>query len=165
MGQHKYMKAGLGKKQLQADRSARNFALLLHKHIPSFVSVRLSPIKEKLRNSMQGYSETERVSLREEISIVAAPLNDEIWKDWTNKFQSVFAKKGETNFTDSLSQIPDPPVEPVGLWSRLAMQAEKLGNEGIAACLGLYTLACARALREFRVIGGYVGNDNKPNLA
>lgn len=144
------MKAGLGKKQLRPDTSDQNFALLLHKHIPSFVNVRLRPIKEKLRNSMQGYSEIERVSLREKISSVVAPLNNESWQDWNNKFLSVLAEKDKTDFTEFLSRVPEPPIEPLGLWSRLAMQAKNMGDDGIAACLGLYTLACARALREFR---------------
>lgn len=125
--------------------------LLLRKHIPPFVIAQLRPIKEKLRNNAQGFTETERVALHAEISS-AAVSNDTEWKDWSNKYlTAAFAKMGDSGFTDSFKQVPDPPPEPPELWLRLATQAKEAGNKGIAACLLLYTLACARALREFRV--------------
>jgi hypothetical protein len=110
---------------------------------------------------MQGFTEAERAALREEISS-ATPSNAKDWEDWSNKFLAVFAKKDEPGFVDSLRQVPDPPPESPGLWSRLATQAEKAGDEGIAACLVLYTLGCARALREFRVGGHAVGGEHYP---
>ncbi|SDW01780.1 hypothetical protein, partial [Nitrosomonas communis] len=75
---------------------------------------------------------------------------------------TAFAKMDDSGFTDSFKQIPDPPPEPPELWLRLATQAKEAGNKGIAACLLLYTLACARALREFRV--GKHTNGDEPNF-
>ncbi len=161
MGQKRYRKTESGGKQIHPDASAQSFVLLLHKHIPPFVIARLRPIKEKLRNSMQGFTETERAALQEEISS-AAPSNAKDWEDWNNKFLAVFAKKDEPGFVDSIRQVPDPPTESPELWLRLATQAEKAGNEGTAACLVLYTLGCARALREFRVSEHAIGDEPNP---
>jgi hypothetical protein len=162
MSRKKYRKTESGAKQIRRDASAQSFALLLHRHIPPFVIERLRPMKEKLRNRMQGLTEAERAALREEISS-ATPSNAEDWEDWSNQFLAVFAQKDEPGFVDSLKQVPDPPPESSGLWSRLIMQAEKAGDEGIAACLVLYTLGCARAVRELRA--GRHASDDEPHPA
>ena len=84
----------------------------------------LSPIKEKLRNNAQGFTETERAALHAEISS-AAVSNDTEWKDWSNKYLTAFAKMDDSGFTDSFKQVHDPPPEPPELWLRLATQAKK----------------------------------------
>ncbi|AKH38833.1 MULTISPECIES: hypothetical protein [Nitrosomonas] len=162
MNRKKYRNIKPGGKQIHNDASAQNFAMLLRNHIPPFVIAQLRPIKEKLRNNAQGFAETEwTAALHAEISS-AAVSNDTEWKDWSNKYLTAFAKMDDSGFTDSFKQIPDPPPEPPELWLRLATQAKEAGNKGIAACLLLYTLACARALREFRV--GKHTNGDEPNF-
>jgi len=161
MSQKRYRKTESGGKQIHPDVSAQDFVLLLDKHIPPFVIARLKPIKKKLRNSMQGFTETEQAALHEEISS-AAPSNAKDWEDWNNKFLAAFAKKNEPSFVDVIRQVPDPPSESPELWLRLATQAEKMGNKGIAACLVLYMLGCARALREFQVSEHTIGDEPNP---
>src|SRR5512143_1332051 len=123
MGRKKHRKTESGGRPTHRDASAQSFALLLHQHIPPFVIARLRPMKEKLRNRMQGLTEAERAALREKISS-ATPSNAEDWEDWSNQFLAVFAQKDEPGFADALRQVPDPPPESPGLWSRLATQAQ-----------------------------------------
>lgn len=85
----------------------------------------LRPIKEKLRNNAQGFTETERAALHAEISS-AAVSNDTEWKDWSNKYlTAAFAKMDDSGFTDSFKQVPDPPPEPPELWLRLARRRKR----------------------------------------
>ena len=142
---HKRNKSQLKNSSLSSE--AHELAALLHKHIPPFVVQQLRPMKEKLRNQMQGLSEQERESLHAEMKALSI-FNKEEFEVWGIAFRQIF-EAGGLQAPMSLAGFPRPPKEPGGAWEELSQRGKLDGMEGVAASLMLHTLACARACREY----------------
>jgi len=56
----------------------------------------------------------------------------------------------QEDMAEPVHRLPAPSPEPPDLWQRLLEQAHHAGIEGTAACLTLYYLGCARAVRHFQ---------------
>lgn len=127
--------------------STQHFLVLLRQHIPPFVAQRLSPMKEALRNDMQGLNADERQLLREALFRLGA--GESSFRQWGDRFNAMLSSNPD-NLDARVKELPDPPEEPPGMWERLLVKEQELNMTGVAACLTLYFLACARAVRAFK---------------
>ena len=127
----------------------RLFAALLEQHIPAFVLARLRPSKEDLREGMKGLNPEQREALQAALRKITVDFAPE-FTPWNEQFMACFHAPHQENMAEQVHRLPAPPPEPPDLWQRLLEQAHHAGIEGMAACLTLYYLGCARAVRHFQ---------------
>lgn len=128
---------------------ARLFTALLEQYVPTFVLARLRPLKENLREGMQGLDSEPREALRAALRKITTTFVPEL-EQWGQQFLACFQAPHQEHLVERLHRLPAPPPEPPDLWQRLLEQAHQEGTEGVAACLTLYYLGCARAVRHFQ---------------
>ena len=130
-------------------KQAQLFAVMIEKNIPDFVIERLRPMKEKLRDDMKDLSSEQREEMRAALKKVTAEF-DSHFNQWNEIFMACFQSTNRKNLAEQILALPEPPPEPSGMWQRLLNQAKQEGSEGVAACLTLYDIGCARAVRQFQ---------------
>jgi len=121
----------------------------VHIEPPDFVIERLRPMKERLRDGMKELSSEQRDELRAALKKVTADFDSE-FNQWNEIFMACFQSTNRKNLAEQILALPEPPPEPPGMWQRLLNQAKQEGSEGVAACLTLYDIGCARAVRQFQ---------------
>ena len=129
--------------------SPESFAMLIRQNIPSFVIERLRPMKEDLRNGMKGLSENKRKELREALRMLGKDLYEEL-NTWADQFLTCLESSNALDISDKIKQLSKPPKEPLGIWEELSDKTKDKGTIGVAACLMLYNLGCARAVKQFK---------------
>lgn len=129
--------------------AAERFARLLFAQVPPRIMERLQPLHALLADDLRGLDDFSRHNLREALARAAARLSTELAL-WNQSFAATMAYAHLPSFGERLRRLPDPPPEPEGLWDELLAQSEQSDETGIAACLVLYDLGCARAFRAFK---------------
>lgn len=129
--------------------AAERFAQRLFAEVPAPVMARLQPLHALLADNLQGLDDVSRHNLREALAQASARLTTELAL-WNQSFVLAMAHAGEPGFGERLKRLPAPPPEPEGLWDELIAQAAQPDETGVAACLVLYDLGCARAFRAFK---------------
>lgn len=123
-------------------------ALLAH-HIPAFVVQRLRPMKDALRNNMQGLDAEQQQTLR--LALQKLRLEHQAaFQEWGEQFIMLLSQSPPDLIPQRLNTLPDPPEEPRGVWEHLFKQAQQPDMLGVAASLLLYDLGCARAVRQWK---------------
>jgi len=106
-------------------------------------------MNEALSDNMRGLDDVGRNNLREALSRLSSDLPEAL-EGWNQAFVAVMAHAQEARFPKLLSQLPDPPQEAPGLWERLIQKSGEPDEAGLAACLILYDLGCARAYLAYK---------------
>lgn len=122
---------------------------MIEQNIPIFVIERLQPMKEKLRDGMKGLSPEQRDELQAALKKLTVEFDSE-FNQWNEMFMACFQSPDRKNLAEQILALPEPPPEPLGMWQRLLNQTKQEGNEGVAACLALYDMGCARAVSQFQ---------------
>ncbi|SMF93662.1 hypothetical protein SAMN02949497_0949 [Methylomagnum ishizawai] len=128
---------------------AEIFAGLLFAEVPPPVVQRLQTMNAVLADNMRGLDDVGRNNMREALARWSCRLPEGL-ESWNHAFVAAMAHVHEAKFAKLLRQLPDPPPEPPGLWETLATQATVPDETGLAACLILYDLGCARAFLAFK---------------
>jgi hypothetical protein len=137
---------------------AQVFAGLLFEQVPATVFQRLQPLQPALADNMRGLDDVSRNNLREALAQLSAALPDSL-EAWNHAFVAAMEHIHQASFPRLLKQLPDPPGELPGIWDELVEKAGRADETGVAACLILYDLGCARAFVKFK------GANRPPGLA
>ncbi len=129
--------------------AAEIFAGLLFEQVPGRVFQRLQPLSEALADNMRGLDDVRRNNLREALAQLTAILPGSL-EIWNHAFVATMAHVHEAKFAQLLKHLPDPPEEPPGVWEELVNKSHNPDETGLAACLILYDLGCARAFARFK---------------
>lgn len=130
-------------------KQAQFFAVMIEQNIPNFVIERLRPMKEKLRDGMKGLSPEQRDELQAALKKSTVEFDSD-FNQWNEMFMACFQSPDRNNLAEQILALPEPPPEPPGMWKRLLNQAQQEGTDGVAACLALYNMGCARSVRQFQ---------------
>ena len=122
---------------------------LLAQHIPAFVVQRLRPMKDALRNNMQGLDAEQQEALRHALQELRLE-HHAAFQEWGEQFITLLSQSPPDLLPQRFNSLPDPPEEPRGVWERLFKQAHQPDMLGVAASLLLYDLGCARAVRQWK---------------
>jgi hypothetical protein len=128
---------------------SEQLTVLLARHIPAFVVQRLRPMKDALRNNMQGLAAEQQQALRHALQELRLE-HHATFQAWGEQFVTFLSQSPPDYIPQRLNSLPDPPQEPRGVWERLFKQAQQPDMLGVAASLLLYYLGCARALRQWK---------------
>src|SRR5687767_5536011 len=98
--------------------------VLVAQHIPPFVIQRLQPLKESLRNNMQGLPPERQQALR--MAIRDIHLEHQVaFEVWGEQFIALLSEASPETLVTRLRNLPDPPEEPADIWQQLVEQAQQ----------------------------------------
>jgi hypothetical protein len=128
--------------------TSEEFAEALRQYLPKVAIERLGSVEDQRRDLATAPEAGERgsvESLLEELHVDYTPF-----QHWGDAFLAAMQRARVEPFADVFARIPKPPDEPPALWERLLLIAHTPGPAGVSACLLLYNLACARAVRVLK---------------
>jgi len=134
----------------QPDEVKTGFKTYLDRNIPAHVSKRIRPLQESLRDKT--FADEDNKILQSAIKEYTSEyvFLHEI-NVWGKDFISLVKTTGLTTSV-FMQRLHEPPLEPVGVWDYLISHSDYEGVHGLAACVLLYNMGSARAVREFKQV-------------
>ena len=69
---------------------------------------------------------------------------------WNQYFVKCFNDSTKDTITERMNSLPYPPLEQPGMWQYLISISQQGGARGLAACIVIYNVSCARAVRQYK---------------
>ncbi len=125
------------------------FKSLIDKSIPTLVTARLQPYRDMMHSGNLVNDKNDEIKLAVDVIKTEFGLYH-AFGVWNQYFVKCFNDSTKDTITERMNSLPYPPLEQPGMWQYLISISQQGGVKGLAACIVIYNIACARAVRQYK---------------